>query len=922
MFHVQFKTFPDALDALEKKLKARTFCPTEYHIVLTPDRYTLEVERKLFSGGGAIDLEVLTLSRLCRRVTEKSKVLSREGGVMLVARAVYALRSKLTYYKKAAGYPDFARAVYDTLTQLASSTCEPEELAATADGVTKQKLADLALIKAEYEKYKAEYRDSQDRLNELMETCNNSELIKRTHFYAIGYSNETKLNLKVFDALAKAAKSFTLFDAYMPEVQAVPMEVYRAPDPITQYKVLASRIREHVFKGGRYGDVSVICPDPKTLARILREYDIDFYYDNATPLDETPPTVALSLIYKIASGDTESEKIITLCKNPFSLCSPADADSLQCEIAASGTEYGAFSREYKSFASKRAIDRIKKLVDIFKSKAAFADACEAVLDEGDFDGIQSSLREKASELSDDDMIFTDTVAPIRSLLEQIRRYGDGESDARSFFSAAHALNVKSLPRYDDRVTVALPETFRLTRCKKLFVTDLNEGVLPIVTGGDGLIGDAEIVATGNKIEPTVRESNDRARAELYSVIKNASEVFCMYHTSGERRSSFLSAVAGPSENDGDYSGECAALKKSGDSSLIARFSCVKNAARELAARNMTSYGDELTAAAGHGFVAKPFTGAVTKHKLKSLSVSELSRWFECPYRRFLSYSVGLSRRASGFEAVDFGTVLHGYMEAFTVKYMQTGVADDSAEFAETVINNELEKLGLTPDEAVRKRIVRDACDYGAANKRVIEAGRYEPKYVEKEFKGDIRLGESAVPFTGKIDRVDEYDGCYRIIDYKTYDRDFDAQKCADGRDMQLPLYAAQEKASTGGEITGFFYMPLAPLYTDDDTLLSGCILNDGDVIRDYDSELNNGERSSVVGISVNKDGNPSTRNNRRLYTDVEMSELINRCVDTASLAADEIESGYIERSPAEGACEKCEFNGLCYNKRNRSGSYD
>ena len=58
---------------------------------LTPDRYTLQAEKALFGGSGAIDCEVLTLSRLCRRVCGADMPLSREGGVMLVAKAIAAV---------------------------------------------------------------------------------------------------------------------------------------------------------------------------------------------------------------------------------------------------------------------------------------------------------------------------------------------------------------------------------------------------------------------------------------------------------------------------------------------------------------------------------------------------------------------------------------------------------------------------------------------------------------------------------------------------------------------------------------------------------------------------------------------------------------------------------------------------------------
>ena len=58
-----FPTYPDALDALAKELRARRFSPTEYRIVLTPDRYTLQAEKALFGGSGAIDW---CAARICR----------------------------------------------------------------------------------------------------------------------------------------------------------------------------------------------------------------------------------------------------------------------------------------------------------------------------------------------------------------------------------------------------------------------------------------------------------------------------------------------------------------------------------------------------------------------------------------------------------------------------------------------------------------------------------------------------------------------------------------------------------------------------------------------------------------------------------------------------------------------------------------
>lgn len=112
---------PDALDRLKEQMSAVAFDPNDYYIILTPDRYTLGVEQKLFRGGGSINCEVLTLSRLCRRVLPKGKALSREGSVMLVSRAIKNVKDKLVFYKNAVRYYDFARSVLETLLQIGAS---------------------------------------------------------------------------------------------------------------------------------------------------------------------------------------------------------------------------------------------------------------------------------------------------------------------------------------------------------------------------------------------------------------------------------------------------------------------------------------------------------------------------------------------------------------------------------------------------------------------------------------------------------------------------------------------------------------------------------------------------------------------------------------------------------------------------------
>lgn len=906
--------FPTALDALTTELRGREFDPTKHYVVLTPDRYTLQVESALFKNTGALDCEALTLSRLSRRVLGDRKTLSREGCVMLVAQAIADVSGELEYYKQAVKYYDFARQVYETLVQISASfASDDDRLAALkerASGITRLKLADLEKIEQRYKRYKADRLDASDRLTELLKAIPTSDFVRRTRFYLVGYSDPTKLNRRVFAALEKYGAAYKYFDAAPPEERRHPnIAVYRTPDAVTGYKAVAMRIVNAV-KSGKYsfGDISVVCPDVRIASRIFREYGIDFYADETVALDRTQPTMLLSLCYKLLNGGS-SDDVIALCKNPFSGCDADDAEKLQNYIAEHGIDYGALSLKLDGGAAK-AIERANAVVGAFASKPVFNDACEAVMEFCGFEDVAATDAYKDA---------TDMLRPLYSAIGEIKACGTGkfDIDARSFFSMAKEIKVRSRPRYADQVTVCLPPTLRMTRSKLLFVTDFNEGVLPTVTQDSGLLSDAELGAMGGAIEPTARERNRRDRAELTAVMNNAEKVFCTYSSSGnDCRAVFLSVFADETK-DIKYADDIGAVA-SGDFDKTLEFCCTVSSAREIAARRMTPYADVIGAAVGSGeHAAAPFAPEIGNVERPVLSVTELSHWFDCPYKRFLTDSIGIGERKRGYDAADFGTYMHDFMRRF----VECGTYDTSPSEIDRLMRETLDAAELTDDEKrellTDKRFMSDAAAFAEVNRTIIQAGSYAPARSEDEFGGGMTLGSHAVPFKGKIDRIDFCGDRARVIDYKTGDKKFDEKKCLDGRDMQLPLYAAVVEEKYGKTVTGMFFSTLGAPYDGGDRRLRGCVVKDASVISEYDRDLECGASSRILSAGLTKDGKVSERNRKGLYEPESFRALIDTCVKNANVAADEITSGYIERTPADGACDYCPYVGLCTVKNYR-----
>ncbi|MDE5562427.1 MAG: PD-(D/E)XK nuclease family protein [Clostridiales bacterium] len=911
----QFASYPQALKALARELNKREFSPDEYYVVLCPDRYTLAVEQALFcqgdGKGGALDLEVLTLSRLSRRVAPAAKTLSKEGGVMITARAIAATKNEFGYYTRAAAFDDFAREAYTTLQQITASDARISEI--DAQGSVKVKLNDLALIQADYEKIKGEYSDAPDKLFALIENAD-GKFIKNTRFFAIGYADMTKLIARVFSVLAEHAKAFTLYTAPPRDTKRESLDLLCAPDKISEYKQVAAEIRDYVYRGGRYEDVAIICTSPRALNRILGEYQIPAYTDESKPLFATPPLAVIDNVYKLYTAYKKRNAIdctalVALAKNPYVGCDALDAETLLYEVSTRALGYVPLDYEFKGGA--RAASRVLAVLREFEGGADFGTAVENVVKKCDFASVQSATSNG-----------TDIVTPIFHLVELLRRYGSGDFDidAKAFFGAAAAVNVNTLPRERDCVTVTVPSSLRMTAVKKLFITDFNEGVMPMTIADTGLITDTELNMLGGVIEPTVRGRNKQSRDELKAVVVNADSVYAAYSAADGSPAAFIRELA-KNINTLDYSEICETLLLSSDERFISKQASVPAAAREVVARRMSAYADsidggtEKTAA----YYAPHCDRIDITHK-PTLSVSELSHWFSCPYYRFLHDSVCLAERRGGFGAPDFGIVVHDFMRRFVAQQPY----DCSPEAVKKIIDEVLAESEIQPDDATYSRMLADAVDYAVENARILEKGEYEVGETEYRFGGKTLGAKAKFEFIGFIDRFDLCDDRARIIDYKTGNKQFDIDKCIDGTDMQLPLYAY----ALPYDVTGMFYVRTPKRYYTKtrERAMSGCMVADVDVAMEYDTDLIEGGPASDIipaRLTVNKDDEVVfSRRNKALLDKPVFDALIERCKLNADVAADEIADGYVCRSPIGEACTYCPYAGICGGGEPRDFDYD
>jgi ATP-dependent helicase/nuclease subunit B len=220
-----------------------------------------------------------------------------------------------------------------------------------------------------------------------------------------------------------------------------------------------------------------------------------------------------------------------------------------------------------------------------------------------------------------------------------------------------------------------------------------------------------------------------------------------------------------------------------------------------------------------------------------VAVTALRKWLECPFRFYLRHVLQMQAvdpTKSELDALDFGTLCHGALEAM-------GGEPALRDCTEAAVLREF--LFAQLDEQVRRRFGRDTAlpliiQLESARQRLSKAAAVQAwerangwiiEQVEKTFA--LELGGLIV--SGKIDRIERHErsGTVRVLDYKTSDRPVapaDAHLRTPRRDetppewaslesggrrrvwsdLQLPLYIRALAMEYPGEVScGYFNLP-------------------------------------------------------------------------------------------------------------------
>ena len=219
---------------------------------------------------------------------------------------------------------------------------------------------------------------------------------------------------------------------------------------------------------------------------------------------------------------------------------------------------------------------------------------------------------------------------------------------------------------------------------------------------------------------------------------------------------------------------------------------------------------------------------------------------------------------------------------------------------------------------------------------------FKPIYVEKYFGPnsdfvplELDIENKKYIISGIVDRIDETESEYRIIDYKsgsTTNKN-GAEKLFYGTKIQLFVYAYAIKNNMDKKFFGAFYLPInndIKQNAQTQYSLSGFFENDVCMAIACDKDLPNAKKSNLINVTLltnKKEGEIKLRAKKNILSTDELDSYLQYSLQLVKQTITDIKSGYIDCSPfGENACKYCSYKDFCKFAKNervrRTEKYD
>lgn len=226
---------------------------------------------------------------------------------------------------------------------------------------------------------------------------------------------------------------------------------------------------------------------------------------------------------------------------------------------------------------------------------------------------------------------------------------------------------------------------------------------------------------------------------------------------------------------------------------------------------------------------------------RGVSISRLETYNKCPFSYYIKYGLKITeKREDTLQSSELGSLCHYLMEKClddetlvdieAKHYIEENLKEkyDGHPMNQYFINNLIEDMKMTI-KIIQKQL---------------KMGGYVPVSKEKEISGQI----GDVPFSGIIDRVDEFGNYARIVDYKSSSKEIDLNLAMQGFNIQMLVYLDMLCKQENKDRAGMLYFNMKKRILTRDTSYA---LSDEDVLKEYRMEgymVDDGSTNSVKGL--------------------------------------------------------------------------
>lgn len=534
-------------------------------------------------------------------------------------------------------------------------------------------------------------------------------------------------------------------------------------------------------------------------------------------------------------------------------------------------------------------------------------------------------------------------------------YGDKnlkiEEFSEAFDLSISLATVGVVPQMLDEVTFGSADRIRPSRPKIAFIIGANQGVFPKISSSVGLLNNFDrknLIENGITIKDNSIESTIDENFLVYSNLCCPSDaLYISYSTqtlSGEslEPSSFISKILRempcnkffepqesidsiniPETAEAAFNEYCKRRQNLSDAYILS------TSLKETKYSSSVDFIEEYVKNNKDKAISKESSNRLFGTDIH-MSASKFDTFYKCKFSFLCKYGFNLRKlQPAEFDVMQRGTIVHYVLEQLITEHMNDIVSlteDELKALTDAYINQYLNMIPgyrSIEDEKLKflvSRISRSLKEVVIHIAAELSQSDFKPLSCELKIgKGsDIEVNfpynDGKINLSGSIDRVDEYNGFIRIIDYKTGDKVFKLPDIVFGLNLQMLIYLyaiIRGKGLDDNLAAGILYQPSKRDLKNKGMSMNGLLKYDMQLINAMDKEA---KGEYIPAVSLNKDGSLSKRCTSFISSE-NFTEIFNYIEKLMQKIGNEISSGDFEVNPLDSlnspACKYCDFSLIC-----------